>query len=112
LWGFGLPFSSSFYYFFGEECSSFFSFQTYFTPSLFVHLLHSTSSLPLDTLYHVAFSFAFLAMLRISNLAPSSSSSFDPLCHFRRGDVTLSSSSLSIHLRWSKPFSGITSQPS
>jgi hypothetical protein len=50
----------------------------------------------------VAFSFAFLAMLRISNLAPSSSSSFDPLRHLRRGDVTLSSSSLSIHLRWSK----------
>jgi integrase len=73
-----------------------------FSPSQFLRLLHSTSSLPLHALYHVAFSFAFLAMLRISNLAPSSSSSFDPLCHFRRGDVTLSSSSLSIHLRWSK----------
>jgi hypothetical protein len=73
-----------------------------FSPSQLLRLLHSTSALPLHALYHVAFSFAFLAMLRISNLAPSSSSSFDPLRHFRREDVTLSSSSLSIHLRWSK----------
>jgi hypothetical protein len=51
----------------------------------------------------VAFSFAFLAMLCISNLAPPSPSSFDPLRHFyRRGDVSCSSSSLTIHIRWSK----------
>jgi hypothetical protein len=44
----------------------------------------------------VFFSFAFLAMLRISNLAPSSPSSFDPLSHLRRGDVTLYSATCSL----------------
>jgi hypothetical protein len=59
-------------------------FKPIFTPSQLLFRLHSTSSLPLHTIYHVAFSFAFLAMLGISNLAPSTSSSFDPLHHFWR----------------------------
>jgi hypothetical protein len=43
-----------------------------------------------------------MALLRISNLAPPSSSTFDPLRHLRRGDVTLSHNSVSIYLRWTK----------
>jgi integrase len=41
-------------------------------------------------------------MLRISNLAPSSPSSFNPLRHLRRGNVTLYSDRLVIWLRWTK----------
>jgi hypothetical protein len=54
-----------------------------FTPSQLIALFSRLSTLPLHALYRVAFS--FLAMLRISNNAPSSSSSFDPLQHLRRG---------------------------
>jgi hypothetical protein len=50
----------------------------------------------------VAFSFAFLAMFRIYNLAPSSPSSFDPLRNLWRDDVTLYSDRLVIWLRWTK----------
>jgi hypothetical protein len=60
-----------------------------FTPSQLLALLLRTSSLPLHALYHAAFSLAFLAMLHISNIAPPTSSSFDPLSHLRRGDIRL-----------------------
>jgi integrase len=43
-----------------------------------------------------------MALLRISNIAPPSFSSFDPLRHFRRGDVTIYSKFLQINLRWTK----------
>jgi hypothetical protein len=78
-----------------------------FSPSQFVRLLHSTSSLLLHALYHVAFSFDFLAMLRISNLAPSSS--FDPLRHFRRGMLLFFLLLFLFTFAGQKPFSGITS---
>jgi integrase len=73
-----------------------------FSPSQLIALFSSLSILPLHALYRVAFSFAFLAMLRISNLAPPSSSSFDPFQHLRRGDITLHSDHLVIWLRWTK----------
>jgi hypothetical protein len=46
-----------------------------FSPSQLIAHFFCLSSLPLHAHYHVAFSFSFLVMLRISNIAPSSSSS-------------------------------------
>jgi hypothetical protein len=65
-----------------------------FTPSQLLFLLLRTSSLPLHALYRSAFSLAILAMLRISNLVPPTSSSFDPLRHLRLGDICLFSDRL------------------
>jgi hypothetical protein len=73
-----------------------------FTHPQLIRLILTCSSLPLHPLYSAAFSFAFLAMLLISNLAPSSPSSFDPLQHLHRGDVTLHGSGRLIHLCCSK----------
>jgi integrase len=78
------------------------SLKLVFTPSQFIqHIIHS-SRLPLHIFYKSAFIFSFMALLRISNVAPPSPSTFDPMRHLRRGDVTLSHGSLSIFIRWSK----------
>jgi hypothetical protein len=43
-----------------------------------------------------------MGLLRISNVAPPSFTTFDPLCHLCCGDITLYPNFLSIHLRWTK----------
>jgi hypothetical protein len=78
-----------------------------FSPSQLLLLFRAISLLPLATLYSMAFSLAFLAMLRISNLALLNSSSFDPHRHPCRGIF------LSLLVNWSsscigpRPFSAI-----
>jgi hypothetical protein len=73
-----------------------------FSPANLLRLIFACSSIPLHYIYRASFFLAFLAMLRLSNLAPSSAHSFDPLRHLRRFDVSLMGSCLFIHLRWSK----------
>jgi hypothetical protein len=41
-------------------------------------------------------------MLRNANLAPPTSSSFDPLWHLRRGDIRFFPDRLVVYLRWTK----------
>jgi hypothetical protein len=62
----------------------------------------AASSLPLHKFYNAAFIFAYMALLRISNIAPPSIASFDPMRHLRRGDIVLHSDHLVINLRWTK----------
>jgi integrase len=78
------------------------SIKPVFSPSQFLRLIPHTSSLPLHNFYVAAFAFAYMALLRISNVAPPSASTFDHLRHLRRGDVTISHGKVIIHLRWSK----------
>jgi hypothetical protein len=73
-----------------------------FSPSQLQLLFRAISLLPLAPPYSMAFSLAFLAMLRISNLAPLNSSSFDPHRHPRPGDLSISSGRLVFFLRWIK----------
>jgi hypothetical protein len=46
--------------------------------------------------------FAFIGMLRISNIACVSIENFDALRHITRGDITITSQGLSVHIKWSK----------
>jgi hypothetical protein len=78
------------------------SLKPVFTPQQFIQLINHVSHLPLSILYKNAFLLGFLAMLHISNVAPSSKASFDPLRHMRRGDVTVVKDSVIINLRWTK----------
>jgi integrase len=68
-------------------------------PTQFSRLVARASSLPLHVFYRVAFIFAYMALLCISNIAPPS---FDPLRHLHWGDVTIHSKFLQINLRWTK----------
>jgi hypothetical protein len=78
------------------------SLKPVFTPQQFIQLINHVSHLPLSILYENAFLLGFLAMLRISNMAPSSKASFDPLRDMRRGDVTVVKDSVIINLKCTK----------
>jgi integrase len=71
-------------------------------PTQLSRLVARASSLPLYVFYKTAFIFAYMALLGISNIAPPSFSSFDPLRHLRRRDVTVHSNYLQINLWWTK----------
>jgi integrase len=72
------------------------------SPHQFIQLLVAASQLPLHIFYQNAFILGFLGLLRISNVAPVSLASFDPLRHLRRCDVTANGNSVIVHLRWTK----------
>jgi hypothetical protein len=72
------------------------------SPSQFSQIIHNSRRLPLHQFYILSFLFGYMALLRISNVAPTSRSTFDPLRHLRRGDVTVTTQGLCIHLRWTK----------
>jgi integrase len=72
------------------------------SPTQLARLVARCSSLPFHVFYKIAFIFAYMALLRISNIAPPSFATFDPLRHLRRGDVIIHSNYLQINLRWTK----------
>jgi integrase len=78
------------------------SIKPVFSPQQFKKLITQCAHLPLHIFYSTAFIFAYFALLRISNVAPPSFSTFDPLRHLCRGDVTLHHDHIVIHLRWTK----------
>jgi hypothetical protein len=53
-------------------------------------------------MYSFAYILGFMALLRISNIAPSTRNNFDPHKQLRRGDITITSKGLSIFIKWSK----------
>jgi hypothetical protein len=56
----------------------------------FLQLINQVSHLSLHILYKNGFLLGFLGLLCISNVAPASRASFDPLRHMRRGDIMVS----------------------
>jgi integrase len=78
------------------------SIKPVFSPRDLVRLVNHCARLPLHKFYSIAFIFAYMALLRISNVAPPSFATFDPARHLRRGDVTIHQNFISIHLRWTK----------
>jgi hypothetical protein len=76
------------------------SIKPVFTPQQFVQLIIQTTRLPLHIFYSTAFIFAYMGLLRISNVAPPSSATFESMRHLRCGDITVHQKYLSIHLRW------------
>jgi hypothetical protein len=72
------------------------------SPHQFKVFLIRSTFLPLSKFYNIAYIFGYLGLLRISNIAPKSSSSFDPFRDITRGDVSRAPSSLLINLRWTK----------
>jgi hypothetical protein len=69
------------------------------SPQQFKVFLIRSNFLPLSKFYNIAYRFGYLGLLRISNIAPKSSSSFDSLRDITRGDVFCSPTSLLINLR-------------
>jgi hypothetical protein len=67
-----------------------------------LQLLVNMKTHPMYTFFAVAILFAFLGMLRISNITCASISKFDPLRHISRGDIQPSHQGLAITIKWSK----------
>jgi hypothetical protein len=78
------------------------SLKPIFSPQQFLQLINFSNLLPLHKLYKIAFIFSYLALFRISNVAPTSFAAFDPLRHLRRGDVFIVGNTIVIHLRWTE----------
>ena len=55
-------------------------------------LIQACDNIAFGQVYKAAFLLAFFAFLRLSNIAPVTSKSFDPTRHFLRGDIMQSSS--------------------
>ena len=73
------------------------------TPSLLHVICRVCDHIPrVGRVLKAAYLLAFFAFLRRSNLAPNSSTTFDPTRHTRRGDVTFQEPGAVITLRWSK----------
>jgi integrase len=53
-------------------------------------------------MYSFAYILGFMALLRISNIAPPTRNNFDPHRQLRRGDITITPKGLSIFIKWSK----------
>jgi integrase len=65
-------------------------------------LLYNMNTHPMYVFFAVAILFAFMGMLRISNVTCASFKKFDPLRHIARGDVQPSEQGLVITIKWSK----------
>ena len=73
------------------------------TPSLLHVICRVCDHIPrVGRVLKAAYLLDFFAFLRRSNLAPNSSTTFDPTTHMRRGDVIFQEPGAVITLRWSK----------
>ena len=77
-------------------------------PSLLA-IVKACDSLSLGFIYSPLFLIAFFAFLRLSNLVPTSSSTFDPLVHLYRGVVIFEPHFTTLVIKWSKTLQ-LTSQ--
>lgn len=67
-----------------------------------VAIVRCCDSLPHPLLYRAIFLLAFHGFFRLSNLVPSSQTTFDVTRHLARGDVVSASPGMHILLKWSK----------
>ena len=65
-------------------------------------IIYCCSSLPLGSIYKAPFLTAFFAFFRLSNLVPSSASSFAPLTHLCRADFIPHHDFATLIVKWSK----------
>ena len=65
-------------------------------------LILACDSLSYAPVYKAAFLLAFFTFLRLSNIAPSSSSSFDPSRHILRSDIVFGPPGAHIIIKWAK----------
>jgi integrase len=72
------------------------------SPSQFKTLLYRSTFMPMAKFYNLAYILGYLGLLRISNVAPKSRGTFDPLRDLRRGDLIITNNVLYINLRWTK----------
>ena len=79
-----------------------------FTIPVLLKLVKACDKFPLGVIYKSAFLLAYFAFLRLSNIAPSSSSSFDPSRHFLRGDIIFGPPGAHIIVKWAKAMQGST----
>jgi hypothetical protein len=64
--------------------------------------LYRSTFLPMAKFYNLAYILGYLGLFRISNVAPKSRGTFDPLRDLRRGDLVITDNVLYINLRWTK----------
>ena len=79
-----------------------------FSIPLLLKLIKSCDKFPLGFIYKAAFLLAYFAFLRLSNIASSSSTSFDPTRHFLRGDIIFGPPGAHVIVKWAKAMQGST----
>ena len=77
-------------------------FKAVFTIPILHQLALACDSITFGQVYKAAFLLAFVAFLRLSNIAPLTSKAFDPTRHFLRGDVIFGPPGAHIILKWAK----------
>ena len=72
------------------------------TPQTLTRLIQLVNLLPLGPLYTAASLLAFYGFFRISNLLPLTSKAFQPSNHLTRGDVSITSTGVTVFIKWTK----------
>ena len=72
------------------------------TPSTLTALIHRVSFHPQAPLFKALFLLAFHGFFRISNLLPTSQTTFQSHRHLVRGDVSITPPGVTVYLKWSK----------
>ena len=76
------------------------------TVPILTKLILACDNIRYDILYKPVFLLAYFAFLRLSNMAPPSSKSFDPTRHFLRSDVVFGPPGAHIIVKWAKAMQG------
>ena len=77
-------------------------FKANFTIETLTRLVHACDQLTYGKVYKAAYLLAFFAFLRLSNVAPSSPSSFDVTRHLIRSDIIFGHPGAHVVLKWAK----------
>ena len=83
-------------------------YKTNFTIPILLDLAKECDKFSPGHVYKAIFLVAYFAFLRLSNMAPPSSSSFDPSRHFTRGDVIFGPPGAHTIVKWAKAMQGST----
>ena len=78
------------------------TFKALITIPILQKIVQACDTIAYGQVYKAAFLLAFFAFLRLSNIAPVSSSSFDPSRHFLRGDIIFGLPGAHVILKWAK----------
>ena len=77
-------------------------FKANFSIPVLLNLVKACDTFPSGFIYKAIFLLAYFAFLRLSNLAPSSASKFDPTRNFTRGDIIFGPPGAHVIVKWAK----------
>ena len=79
-----------------------------FTIPILLRLVKACDKFPLGFIYKADFLLAYFGFLRLSNIAPTSSNSFDSSLHFLRSDIIFGPPGAHVIVKWAKAMQGST----